>query len=118
MEQLLRIIFSPLFEFTCPSFDENSDNAFPILIQQCFGVVGHLKSDFSFAQCVFKLNPLFEANVTGSFFIGSFLQKLLNVAETEVSGMQIFRYNNDRIFLFLNYHVDPHLFFICVSSIS
>ena len=118
MEQLLRIIFSPLFELTCPSLDENSHNAFPIIVQQCFRVVGDLKSDFSLAKCMFKLNPLFEANVAGSFLVGSFLQKFLNIAKTEISGMQIFRDNNDRIFLFLNYHVYPHLFFISSSCIS
>ena len=118
MEQLLRIIFSPLFELACPSLNENSHDAFPILVQQCFRIVCHLKSDFSLAKCVLKLNPLFEANVACSFLICSFLQKFLNIAKTKIAGMQIFRDNNDRIFLFLNDHVDPHLFLISVSNIS
>ena len=118
MEQLLRIIFSPLFELACPSLDENSHDAFPILVQQCFWIVCHLKSDFSLAKCMFKLNPLFEANVSCSFLVGSFLQKFLNIAKAKIAGMQIFRNNNDGIFLFFDYHVDPHLFFISASSIS
>ena len=58
------------------------------------------------------LHPSFEPDISMSLFILSFGEKVVNVAETEIAWMQVFRYYDNRILLVLHDHINSHLFIL------
>ena len=103
------VTLPPLVELARPSLHKHSHHTSPVLILQGLGVVGDVELDLPASQSVLEINPLLETHVPNSFLVLPIDQKLLNVAQTQVTGMQVFRNYQNRILLLGQQSVDPHL---------